>query len=305
MIPILLKSASLVCFIILGYVLKRVGLFGPEDYRIPVKIVMNITMPCAAIVSFASYRPDLSLLLATVIGFSLNCLMLAAAWFVSRGKERAIRAIWLNCVPGFNIGAFAMPFIQSFLAPASLVGTCLFDTGSALMCNGTTYAISRNLLDGSKGLNLKRIGITLLHSVPFLTYFILLLVTLAKLPIPQGIVNFITPAANANAFMAMLMVGMMLDLNIEKAYLKQMAGILALRYSITIVAAALCYFCLPLPIEIRQALAITVFAPVGMVSTALCVKAGGDPAVAAGTNSLSILISVPCIIGLLVIFGAL
>lgn len=305
MIPILLKSASLVSFIILGYILKRIGLFGPEDYRVPTKIVMNITMPCAAIVSFASYQPDLSLLLATAIGFALNCLMLTAAYFVSRGTPRSIRAIWLNCVPGFNIGAFAMPFIQSFLAPASLVGTCLFDTGSALMCNGTTYAISRNILDGSKGLNLKNIGKTLLRSVPFLTYFILLIVTLIKLPIPQGLVNFITPAANANAFMAMLMVGMMLDLNIEKACLKQMAGILALRYSITIISAALCYFCLPLPIEIRQALAITVFAPVGMVSTALCVKAGGDPAVAAGTNSLSILISVPCIVCLLVIFGAL
>ena len=305
MIPILLKSASLVSFIILGYILKRIGLFGPEDYRIPTKIVMNITMPCAAIVSFASYQPDLSLLLATAIGFALNCLMLTAAYFVSRGTPRSLRAIWLNCVPGFNIGAFAMPFIQSFLAPASLVGTCLFDTGSALMCNGTTYAISRNILDGSKGLNLKNIGKTLLRSVPFLTYFILLIVTLIKLPIPQSLVNFITPAANANAFMAMLMVGMMLDLNIEKACLKQMAGILALRYSITIISAALCYFCLPLPIEIRQALAITVFAPVGMVSTALCVKAGGDPAVAAGTNSLSILISVPCIVCLLVIFGAL
>jgi len=305
MIPILLKSASLISFIVLGYVLKRLGLFGKDDYRIPVKIVMNITMPCAAIVSFASYPPDLSLLLVVCLGFGMNCLMLAAAYLCSRSVARPARAVWLNCVPGFNIGAFAMPFVQSFLSPGSLVGTCLFDTGSALMCNGTTYAISCNILDGSKGLNIKRIVKALLHSVPFLTYFILFIVTLCKLPIPQGLVNFITPAANANAFMAMLMVGMMLDLNIEKTYLKQMAGILALRYSITIAASALFYFCLPLSLEIRQSLAVTVFAPVGMVSTALCVKAGGDPAVAAGTNSLSILISLPCMVALMVIFGAL
>jgi len=305
MTGILLKSASLVSFILLGYLLKRKGVFGPEDYRIITKIVLNITMPCAAIVSFSSYQPDFSLLLATVLGFGLNCLMLVVAFLVSRGIPRNIRSIWLNCVPGFNIGAFAMPFVQSFLSPASLVGTCLFDTGSALMCNGTTYAISRNILDGTTGVNLKRIGNTLLHSVPFLTYFTLLIVTLVKLPIPKPLVTFVSPAANANAFVAMFMVGMMFDLHMEKAYLKQMAKILALRFSLGAAAAALFYFCMPLPLEIRQALAIAVFAPASMTSTAFAVKAGGDPAVAAGVNSISILISICCTLGLLAAFGIL
>jgi len=303
MIETLLKSASLVSFILLGYLLKRKGLFGPEDYRIVTKIVLNITMPCAAVVSFASYQPDFSLLLATVLGFGLNCVMLAAAFFVSKGVPRNIRAIWLNCVPGFNIGAFAMPFVQSLLSPASLVGTCLFDTGSALMCNGTTYAISRNILDGTKGFNLKRIGNTLLHSVPFLAYFTLLIVTLVRLPIPKLLVNFVSPAANANAFVAMFMVGMMFDLRIEKAYLKQMAKILAFRFSLGAAAATVFYFCIPLPLEIRQALAIAVFAPASMTSTAYAVKAGGDPAMAAGVNSISILICIICTLTLMTVFG--
>lgn len=305
MTGILLKSASFIILIVLGYTLKRKGLFGPEDYRIPMRIVLNITMPCAAIVSFASYQPDFSLLLATCLGFFMNCLMLFLAYLASKRTPRSIRAIWLNCVPGFNIGAFAMPFIQSFLSPGSLVGTCLFDTGSALMCNGTTYAISRNILDGTKGLNLKRIVHTLLHSVPFLAYFTLLLVTLIGLPIDDDLVRFITPAANANAFLAMFMVGMMFDLHIEKAYLRQMAGILALRLGMGAIASAVFYFLLPLPLEIRQALSIAVFAPASMTSTAFGVQAGGDPAVAAGVNSISILTCIVCTVSLLTVFGAL
>ena len=305
MVQILLKSASFIFLIALGYTLKRIGFFGAQDYKIPVKMVLNITMPCAVLVSFASYKPDLSLLLVVCLGFGMNCLMLLSAYLISRKYPRRTRAVWLNCLPSYNIGAFAMPFVQSFLAPASLVGTCLFDLGNALMCNGTTFAISKNILDGSKGLNLKRICNTLLHSVPFLAYMILLIITLFNIPIPKQVVDFVTPMANANAFLAMLMVGMMLDLQIEKALLKEILGIVVTRFTVSVLASLAFYFLLPLPLEIRQALSITVFAPVGMVSTALTPSAGGDPAVAAGANSISILVCIPSILTLLTLFGVL
>lgn len=80
---------------------------------------------------------------------------------------------------------------------------------------------------------------------------------------------------------------------------------LAIRYGIAVIAAAAIYFLMPLSLDVRQALAIAVFAPVSMVSSALAETIGGDPAVIAGTNSLSILLSVPSIIGLLAIFGVL
>ena len=48
----LLKSASFICLIILGYGMKRGGVFGPKDYKILSKIILNITLPCATVVSF-------------------------------------------------------------------------------------------------------------------------------------------------------------------------------------------------------------------------------------------------------------
>ena len=303
MAEILLKSASFICLIALGYLLKGKGLFGKTDFKILSKIVLNITLPCANIVSFAKYPPDTSLLIVVFLGFGMNCLMLLIAYFASRGYERPSRAVWLNCVTGYNIGTFALPFVQSFLSPASLVGTCLFNTGNALMCNGTTYAISLNIMEGTKGLNLKSIGKTLLKSMPFLTQIILLLVCIVGLRIPEEVVTFVTPAANANAFLAMFMIGLMLDLRIEKARLKEISGILIIRYAVAFAALATCYFLLPLELPIRQGLAISLLAPVGTVSTALAVKAGGDPAMAASANSVSILISVPLILGLLAVFG--
>ena len=303
MLQILLKSASFLFLIALGYFLKRVGFFGKLDYKIPARIVSNITLPCALLTSFASYRPDFSLLVVAVMGLAVNCLLLLISSLLSSKKPRHTRAVWLNCVPGYNIGTFVMPFVQSFLSPASLVGTCLFDLGNAMMCNGTTYAISKNMLDGSRGLNLKRIGHTLLRSVPFLAYITMLIVTIFKLPIPQQLVNFVSPMANANAFLSMLMIGMMLDLQLDKSFMKDVAGILAIRFGMSVLVALATYFLLPFPLEIRQAVAITVFAPVSMVSTVFTPDAGGDPAIAAAANSLSILICIPSILTLLAIFG--
>lgn len=301
----LLKSASFVFLILLGYMLKSRGVFEKNDHKILSKIVLNITLPCATIVSFAAYQPEVSLLLAAVLGFAMNCLMLLIAIFASKPYPRSSRAVWLNCVPSYNIGTFALPFVQSFLSPGALVGTCLFNTGNSLMCNGTTYAISKNILDNTKGLDLKRIGKTLLHSIPFLTHFTLLVVGVVGLHIPKALVTFVTPAANANAFLAMFMIGTMFDLHIEKSRLKEVGGILAIRYAVAFAAAAAFYCLLELPLEIRQALAITVLAPVGSVSTALAVDAGGDPAMAASANSLSILISIPCMLTLFTLFGTL
>ncbi|MBQ4642013.1 MAG: hypothetical protein IJB47_05340 [Oscillospiraceae bacterium] len=302
---VLLKSAAFIFLIALGYFLKCKGVFGKQDYKILVRIVTCITMPCAVLISFASYPADFSLLMIVGLGLGMNCLMLLSGFLLSKKYPRRTRAVWLNCVPGYNIGAFAMPFVQSFLSPASLVGTCLFDLGNALMCNGTTFALSKNILDGTKGVNFKRIGQTLLHSVPFLAYVIFLLLTLLQIKIPEQVITFVTPMANANAFLAMMMVGMMLDLRIEKAIFKEVIGMLATRFIGAALASAAFFFLLPLSLPIRQALAVTVFAPVSMVSTAFTPSAGGDPAVAACVNSFSIIICIPCIMTLLAVFGIL
>lgn len=46
MAQVLLKSASFICLILLGYVLKKLGVFSQTDYKIFPKIILNITLPC-------------------------------------------------------------------------------------------------------------------------------------------------------------------------------------------------------------------------------------------------------------------
>lgn len=305
MLNILLKSASFVFLIILGYLLKRCRFFVPKDYTIPMKLVLNITLPAAVITSFSSYQFDLSLLLCTLIGFSMNWILLGISFLCSRNRPRASRAVWLNSVPGYNIGAFALPFVQSFFPASGVVACCLFDSGSALMCTGGTYAISSSMLGDKGSMSIKAIVKKLTSSLPFMTYLTMLILSVIGIRLPAPVITFISPMAAANPFLAMIMIGMMFDLNLDKETLKDVRGMVLIRV-LTSVAAALCfYFLLPFPMEVRQALCIAIMAPVSVASTALTEKAGGDPAEAACINSLCILISVVCIVILLTIFGTL
>lgn len=305
MVQILVKSASFVAIIITAYLLKRFGLFGPKDYKIVTKLVLNVTLPCAVITSFASYQPELTLLVCTAIGFLMNWFMLGIAFCISRKGCLSSRALWLNCCPGYNIGTFALPFVQSFLSPACVVACCLFDAGSATMCSGGTYALSCGILGENGTFSFKQIGGKLIRSVPFMSYVVMLIVTVLGVTIPQGLVSFVKPVANANPFLAMFMIGLMFDTRVEKGKFREVAGILAIRTGLAVAASMACLFLLPLELPIRQALAITLFAPVSVTSTAYSEKVGADPAEAGCLNSLSIPISIVGITAMLVIFGVM
>ena len=49
---ILIKAACYIGIIVLGYVLRRTGFFGPEAFGVLSKIVLKITLPCAIIFLF-------------------------------------------------------------------------------------------------------------------------------------------------------------------------------------------------------------------------------------------------------------
>ena len=269
------------------------------------KLVLNITLPAAVITSFSSYQFDLSLLLCTLIGFSMNWILLGISFLCSRNRPRASRAVWLNSVPGYNIGAFALPFVQSFFPASGVVACWLFDSGSALMCTGGTYAISSSMLGDKGSMSIKAIVKKLTSSLPFMTDLRMLILSSLGIRLPDALISFISPMAAANPFLAMIMIGMMFDLNLDKDTLKDVRGMVAIRVGAAVIAAACFYFLLPFPLEVRQALCIVAMAHVSVASTAFAEKAGAAPAASACINSLCILISVTCIVLLLMMFGTL
>lgn len=297
---ILIKAACYVSIIILGYVLRRTGFFGPDAFGIISKMVLRITMPCAIIAGSAGRAINVSLLTITMLGFGGGVVYMCLGYLTHLKQPKNEKAFAVLNTPGYNIGTFAMPFTSNFMGPMGMVTTSLFDMGNAFICLGGAYGIAASIKEGGK-LNVKRIAKTLSTSVPFLTHVTMVSLNLLHLGVPGPIVTFAKIIGDGNAFLAMLMIGVGFNLSGEKSKLGRMAKILLARYGFAAVLAYLCYFVLPFELEIRQALVILAFSPIGSAVPVFTAELKEDVGLSSATNSVSILLSIAITVILLVV----
>ena len=67
MADILVRAGCFVAIIILGYVLKKIGVFKEQDFSVLSKVVMKITLPAAIVTSFAGREIDPAMLMLVVL----------------------------------------------------------------------------------------------------------------------------------------------------------------------------------------------------------------------------------------------
>ena len=291
MLDILMRAGSFVAVILLGYFLKKIGFFKQEDFTILSRITIRITLPAAIITSFAGKQIDMALLSLVLLAIGCGLLYMAMGFFLNRKKSREERAFAILNLPGYNIGTFVIPFAQSFLGPMGVVATSLFDTGNAVICLGGAFSVASMVKDGS-GFSVKRIGKALARSVPFVTYVLMLLLNLVHLPVPGFVLSCAGIIANANAFMAMLMIGVGFKLEGDRSQIRTIVRMLSIRYGVAAVLALIFYFVLPFELEIRQALVILAFSPIGSAVPGFTGEMKGDVGLSSALNSLAIVISI-------------
>ncbi len=296
---ILVKAACYIGIIVLGYVLRHRGFFGPEAFDVLSKLVLKITLPCAIIASSAGKGIDLSMLAITLLGLGggLLYMLLGSITHKKRGKEEQAFAI-LN-IPGYNIGTFAMPFTQSFLGSMGVITTSLFDMGNAFVCLGGAYGVAASVKEG-KGFDLKRILVGLAKSIPFTTHLIMVMLNLFHLSPPGAVVSFAQIIGNANAFLAMLMIGVGFHLSGDRSQFGSIFRVLSVRYGLAAVLALVFYFLLPFELEVRQALVILAFSPIGSAVPVFTAELKGDVGLSSAINSISIVISIVITVLLLI-----
>ena len=233
----------------------------------------------------------MALLSLVLLAIGCGLLYMAMGFFLNRKKSREERAFAILNLPGYNIGTFVIPFAQSFLGPMGVVATSLFDTGNAVICLGGAFSVASMVKDGS-GFSVKRIGKALVRSVPFVTYVLMLLLNLVHLPVPGFVLSCAGIIANANAFMAMLMIGVGFKLEGDRSQIRTIVRMLSIRYGVAAVLALIFYFVLPFELEIRQALVILAFSPIGSAVPGFTGEMKGDVGLSSALNSLAIVISI-------------
>ncbi|MBR5528943.1 MAG: AEC family transporter [Oscillospiraceae bacterium] len=291
MLDVLIRAGSFVAIILLGYLLRKVGVFRKEDFKVLSTIVLKITLPAAVIVSIANTEITPSMLILTLLGFGGGVLYMVAGYLMNLRGTREQKAFSVLNTSGYNIGCFSLPFVQSFLGSAGVAATSLFDTGNAFVVLGGSYGVASTIKAGN-GFSGKRLAKALLTSVPFLAYLLMATLKLCRVPIPSQVVAFVQPVANANAFLAMLMIGVGFELKAEKKNLKVLLKIVITRYAIATALALVFYNFLPFSQEIRSTLVILAFSPLGASTPIFTSQLKEDVGLSSAINSVCILISI-------------
>lgn len=295
-----IRAGSFIAIIVLGYVLKKVGFFKESDFYVLSKIVIKITLPATIVTSFAGKGIDPSMLTLVLLGFGGGALYMIAGYLSHLRHTPGERAFAVLNTQGYNIGTFTLPFIQSFLGPLGVIATSLFDTGNAVLSLGGAYSVATMVKNGS-GFDLKLIMKTLVRSVPFMTYIIMLLCNLTGISMPSPVLSLAGIIANANSFLAMFMIGVGFKLEGDWSQIGRIVKILALRYGIATVLALIYYFLLPFSLEVRQTLVILAFSPIASAVPPYTAELKEDVGLSSAINSISIIISIIVIISLLYI----
>lgn len=291
MLDMLTRAGCFLSIILLGIVLRRIGFFKESDFRLLSKIALRITLPALIVVHFSRVEIEWSMLSITLIAIGCGALYMAIGYLVNINKPKEQKAFSVLNYAGYNIGLFTMPFVLSFMGAAGAIVTGLFDVGNAFICLGGAYGVAASVKSGC-GLSFKRVFRALFTSVPFLFYMAMITVNLAGIKLPGFVISWAETIQNANAFLAMLMIGVGFKITASRDQIGQIVKVVLVRYSVATLLALVCYYLLPFSLEARQALVILVFSPIGSATPAFTEELGEDSGLSSAINSICILCSI-------------
>lgn len=301
------KVLSFAAFIVLGWILRRVGILKPEAFSAISGLVLNVTIPAVIITNLNGVRIEGVMLGVAALGLLSNLVLLAWALFLTRGiGDRDRRDFMRLNLGGYSVGPFALPYVQAFYPTTGLITTCMFDVGNVLMSGGGTYAViagTRVRMPFIK--TIASIIGKLLRSGPLVTFAFVGILSAFSLRLPDAVITCTSVAAQANTFLCMIMIGESINLSMNAVKFGIIARMLAQRWIVCILIAIGFYFLLPFEEEVRRALTLTALSPIPAMSLIFTAKLGGDILMAANLSSLSVGCSIIGMSAALTLFGVI
>ncbi len=299
---VLIKVVGFIFIILLGYICKKSSIVKKEDSTTIANIIMNITLPAAIIAGASNMTINISTLAIILLGFLGNIILMIIAYIAERKSTPVKQGIAMNNYAGYNIGNFGIPLISSFFQGSALQYMCMFDMGSAIMGLGGTYAYTKARVEGNGSVDIKYLFKTILKSRAINVYLVVFILGILSINIPKEIIDMASMIGSANSFLAMFLVGVVLDINISKEEVKSVAKILINRYMGNAIIALIVYCLLPLPLLARQIIVITLFTPLSTISVVYSKLLDDNDTIPPIANSVSIIVSMSIMITLIIIF---
>ena len=205
-----------------------------------------------------------------MIGFVVHFVSISAVLLLTRRKPAEQRAFYIINTSGYNIGLCTLPYMSSFFAADAIALVCMFDVGNAIMCFGFTFAFAMMISKGKGNVSKKEVMKTLFTSMPFVTYLVMIILCALNLTLPEPVYTVAGMIGQANACVAMLLIGILFEPKFNRNELKDMIGVFILRMILGTAFALCIYHFLPIPLIYRQILSVIVFSPILSVVFSSC-----------------------------------
>ena len=297
---VLTQTIVYVILLFAGYGFKKAGIFKVEDTDFLKKVILYLTMPAMAVNGLKDLELQPSFLWCFLVGFGTSTILMLVGMAVTRRKSPEERVMYLFNFNTYNIGNFAIPFLTGLISTEGFAALCLFDIGVAIYLYGIDYSLAEAVKGGKGSFSLKFLLKKIFTSPITDMYLLMILLAALHLRLPDSILKLASVMGNANAFLAMLSIGILFELNLEKKNLRDMVEFFVLRYGTILLIMAGVILFIPFSQDIRQAICVLLMAPVASIAPLLTMNAGGDGAKAAQINSVSILIGIA---GMMVVYA--
>ena len=296
MAEIMIKAAGFVFVIIIAFILKQVHVLEKRDGLTIATIIMNVTLPCALLTNASGITIDQSMIILLLIGLASNIIMLFISFMLSRKEENILKGYYMINCSGYNIGNFVMPFVQSFFPGMGVAYLCMFDVGNSIMCLGGSYALAGSVASSNQKLTPKTVIKKLFSSIPFDVYLLIFVLALFKI----SMASFI---GAGNGFLAMFMIGLLLEVKINPSEMKIVLKTLLIRVLFGAILMSIVYFIVPIPMLAKKIVVLAMAAPITTVSAVFSKNIGYHRDAPAISSSLSIIISIAVLVVLIIMFA--
>jgi predicted permease len=278
-----------------GYFLKYKSIITEKEGKVISKLLMHTTFPALIIVTMMRVHIEAKLLLLPVLSFCFSIFsMLTAAWVFKRQGSK-LRALLIMGSGGFNLGLFAYPLIEGIWGPAGMVYAAMFDLGNSLAIFGLVYGTGVFLSDKKEGVpvkeNIKNAFLKIITLVPLQALLIGMIINLSHFELPTIVVEILDILARGNKVIALLIMGIYLNMPLNSKTFQQVSKVLAIRYFWGLTLGFLCFYFLPFEPLYRHVLLIVLIIPVGMALLPFSDELAYDTKIAGMLVNISMLIS--------------
>lgn len=287
------QTLSLFTMILLGCLLRRVGVLCREDAAVISRIMVNVTLPCVIIRNLDGVVLDREIMAAVLIGLGVNFFFFIQSIIFSKASDPDDRVVKIFSLTSFNVGSYAIPILTPFVTAHTMAGVLAFNyTGTILFIFGVAPTVAKMAYGRDGKGTVKLLKENLLQSVPAIACAVMLILAMLRVSLPAPVSGIVTSISGANTILAMLGIGVLLEFKLPKADLARDLSVLFLRLGTAVVCALGTYFLFPVSDDLKRALILVAFTPVSSCNPVLALHCGYGGSRVAVINSMLLLASV-------------